>query len=154
MEQPSIRFVDNQTILPVLRELVESGQSVRLTVSGSSMSPLLCHQRDSVLLEPIRRPLRRGDIALYQRTNGQYVLHRVCRVDPQGRLYCIGDAQTQVEGPLEPGQCFALAAAVCRKGQWLRPGDFWWEFFARAWLRMVPLRRPVMRLYARIARKK
>lgn len=144
------RQVDNAVWIPVLKELLENGKQVRINVSGSSMSPLICHQRDSVLLEPIKRELKRGDIVFYQRTNGQYVLHRIYKVDRKGNVYCIGDAQKDIEGPLNQNQFFAIVISVNRKGKWISPGDFWWEFFEHVWLRIIPLRRFVMWLYGKI----
>lgn len=150
LNQGKVRQVHNDIWIPVLQELIESGKQVRMTVSGSSMSPLICHQRDSVLLEPIRRELKKGDIVFYQRTNGQYVLHRICKIDRDGHIYCIGDAQKDMEGPLDKKQFFAVVTAINRKGQWIVPGDFWWEFFEHIWLRMIPARRWMIHIYGKM----
>ena len=32
----------------------------------------------------------------------------------------------------------------------LAPGDFWWEFFARVWVRLIPLRPVLTRIYGLI----
>ncbi len=50
----------------------------------------------------------------------------------------MGDAQTQIEGPVKREQIFALITKVRRKEKWLEPGDFWWEFFEHVWLHMIP----------------
>ena len=44
-------------------------------------------------------------------------------------------------------QVFALVTKVQRKGRVLAPGDFWWEFFARVWVRLIPLRPLLVRAY-------
>ena len=31
---------------------------------------------------------------------------------------------------------------VKRKGKILEPGDFWWDFFEKAWIRLVPVNAP------------
>ena len=59
----------------------------------------------------------------------------------------MGDAQTQIEGPVKREQIFALITKVRRKEKWLEPGDFWWEFFEHVWLHMIPLRRGIMWCY-------
>ena len=141
------RQVDPQVFLPALLELVDQGQEVSLVISGGSMTPFLVHGRDTILISPVRRPLRRGDMALYRRTNGYYVMHRICRVqmvDGQPHYYFVGDAQTQIEGPILREQILGHITAVKRKGRWLRRGDFWWEFFAHVWLWLRPAR-PVLR---------
>ena len=141
-----MRTLDSDAYLNTLRDLVNQGQEVRLTISGSSMAPFLIHGRDSILFSKPQTPLRRGDMVFYQRENGQFVMHRILHVKPEG-LYLIGDAQTQIEGPLNPTCVFARITQVNRKGKWIKPGDFWWWFFQTVWLRVIPLRRIIMGLY-------
>ena len=124
-----------------------------MVISGSSMSPFLIHARDSVWLKKPNRPLKVGDIVFYQRESGQYVLHRICKIKSDG-YYMIGDAQTQIEGPLKREQIFAQIGKVERKGKILKPGDFWWNFFEKVWIRMIPVRVIVTRIYAIIYRNK
>jgi SOS-response transcriptional repressor LexA len=143
-----MRTIENEQIMPVISELVKEGKRIRLTVSGSSMAPFLVHQRDSVIIERPREAFRTGDIVFYLRTNGQYVMHRIHHIDRDGRLYIIGDAQTEIEGPVEVSAVFGIIRKANRKGKWTRPGDFWWEFFARVWIHMIPVRRLILRIYA------
>lgn len=131
----------------MLRELTEEGREVGIMIAGNSMSPFLVHQRDNIVFKKPDRELRRGDIVFYERANGQFVCHRICRIRPDG-FYLVGDAQIQVEGPIRREQIFGLITGVMRKGKWLAPGDFWWEFFEKVWIRIIPLRRPLVRLYA------
>ncbi|MBQ2948874.1 MAG: S24/S26 family peptidase [Clostridia bacterium] len=132
----------------MLKGLVEEGKEVSIIVTGSSMNPFLIHQRDTVFFRRPDRPLRRGDIVFYQRDNGQYVLHRIVRV--RGDMFdIIGDAQTEIEFGVRREQIFALITKVKRKGKLIRPGDFWWMFFERVWLRMIPLRRIISVVYGK-----
>ncbi|MBR5020759.1 MAG: S24/S26 family peptidase, partial [Oscillospiraceae bacterium] len=109
--------------------------------------PFLISGRDTVHLSRLERPARRGDILLYRRDNGDYVLHRVRRVEKDGTLTIIGDAQTELEHGIREDQIIAVVTSVIRKGKRMGPGDFWWEFFEKVWIRMIPLRRLVWRLY-------
>lgn len=140
------RVVDAQEYIDVLRGILEEGKEVSLTITGNSMSPFMIHERDVIVLAPINSPLKKGDMAMFQRANGQYVMHRVCRVKSEA-CYFVGDAQDWIEGPISREQIFGRVTAVRRKNVWIRPGDFWWEFFEHVWIRMIPLRRPVMRIY-------
>ena len=156
MEQKDlpVKTVDTQTFLDAVKEMVREGRDVPVTITGNSMSPFLVHGRDRVLLSRITRPLQKGDMVLYQRKGGQYVMHRIRRIDRRrNEYYMIGDAQAVTEGPLAEGQIAAVVTSVCRKGKWLKQGDFWWEFFRGLWLNMVPFRRPVLQVYALIRRK-
>ncbi len=141
-----MRRVDTDAYVSMLRDLVNEGKECRLLISGSSMAPFLVHERDSILFSKPDRELRRGDMVFYQRDNGQFVMHRILKVKPEG-LYIIGDAQTEVEGPVRPEQVFALVTKVNRKGKWVGPGNFWWWFFSTVWLRLFPVRRLILKLY-------
>lgn len=137
----------------MLRELTEQGREVSMIISGSSMAPFLIHQRDRICFKKPDRELKKGDMVFFQRDSGQFVMHRILRIKPEG-YYIVGDAQTEIEGPVRREQIFGLITKVKRKEKWMEPGDFWWEFFARIWLHMLPFRRPVMGLYARITQKR
>lgn len=122
-----------------------------LTVTGSSMAPFLVHGRDQILFRKLQGPLRRGDLAFYCRADGSYVMHRVFRVDADGNYYLLGDAQQQVEGPLEPQRIFAMVPRVCRKGKWLDHSSPCWRFFATVWLWLRPVRPQVLHIYGRLS---
>lgn len=146
-----MKYVDTREYVSVLRELTEQGKEVSLIISGSSMSPFLIHQRDYICFKKPERKLKKGDMVFYQRDSGQYVMHRIWKIQPDG-YYIVGDAQTEIEGPVREEQIFALITKVQRKGKWLAPGDFWWEFFEHVWLHMIPIRRKIMKIYAKVIR--
>ncbi len=169
----NIRTVDTGEYLSMLRELTEEGREVGFRITGSSMNPFLVHLRDTAIFKKPDRPLCRGDIVFYQRDSGQYVCHRIQRVcgraasrksrDPasaeesqrsavsagfrDGVTYdLIGDNQIETEHGVRPDQIFGLVVRVNRGGKVLTPESFWWKFFARVWIRIVPLRYPIMRI--------
>lgn len=146
------RVVDTNEYVSVLRELAEEGRVVSMLVVGSSMSPFLCHKRDYIYFTKPDRELRRGDMVFYQRDTGQYVMHRIYRGKKDG-YYMVGDAQTQIEGPLRGDQIFARIIKVKRKGRIIEPGNFWWEFFEHVWIRIIPLRKVIEKLYSLLGRK-
>ena len=141
------RVVDTNEYVTVLRELAGEGRVVSMLVAGSSMSPFLCHKRDYIYFTKPDRELRRGDMVFYQRDTGQYVMHRVYKRKKDG-YYMVGDAQTQIEGPLRRDQIFARIIKVKRKGRIIEPGNFWWEFFEHVWIRIIPLRKVTEKLYS------
>ena len=147
------RVVDTNEYVSALRELAEEGRVVSMLIAGSSMSPFLCHNRDYIYFTRPDRELRRGDMVFYQRDTGQYVMHRIYKKKTDG-YYMVGDAQTQIEGPLRRDQIFARIIKVKRKGKILRPGNFWWEFFEHVWIRIIPLRKVVEKGYSLLNWKK
>ena len=59
---------------PFIKDTVADGNTVTLCVTGNSMAPLWHHLRNNVVLgscDPSQ--LKRGDVPLYKRSNGQYV---------------------------------------------------------------------------------
>ena len=141
-----MRRLDTEAYVSALRDLVNEGKECRLLISGSSMAPFLVHERDSIIFSKPQRELQRGDMVFYQRETGQFVMHRILHVKPEG-LYIVGDAQTEIEGPVNPNQVFAVVTKAQRKGKWIGPGDFWWWFFRTVWLRLVPVRKIILKLY-------
>ena len=141
-----MRYLDTRAYISTLRELTEEGHEVNLLISGSSMSPFLIHTRDTIYFKKPDRELKKSDIVFYERENGQFVVHRICKVTPEG-YYIVGDAQTDIEGPVKREQIFAIVTKVKRKDKWIVPGDFWWEFFARVWVNMIPLRPLFIKVY-------
>lgn len=148
-----MKKVDTKEYVSMLRELTESGKEVSMLIAGSSMSPFLIHERDSICFKKPDRTLRRGDMVFYQRPGGQYVMHRIYKVSAE-EYYIVGDAQQDIEGPVKREQIFALITKVRRKGKWIAPGDFWWEFFEHVWIRMVPVRRLIIGSYTKMKRIK
>lgn len=144
-----MRKLDTDAYISTLRDLVNQSKEVRLIISGSSMTPFLVHERDSILFSKPDSPLKRGDMVFYQRENGQFVMHRILHVKPEG-LYIIGDAQVEIEGPVDPSCVFARITKINRKGKWIGPGQFWWWFFQHIWLSIIPLRPYIIKLYSLI----
>ena len=104
-----------------------------LTVTGWSMRPLLRHARDVVLLEdPQKRPPRRGDIVLFRRTTGEWVLHRVIGRTAAGSLIMNGDAQTWTE-LISPEQARGVVSAVRRGARVLPCSGPLLRFYTWAW---------------------
>ena len=135
-----------------LLAIMETGAAAPLVISGSSMSPFLVHGRDTVFLTPPKKQLKKGDMILYRRQSGAYVLHRIRAVEGE-TFTLIGDGQTEKEHGIRPEQVLAVVTAVRRKGRRLKKGSFWWDFFEKIWLNMIPLRPAALRIYGFLMRK-
>ena len=84
----------DQLIGLVQLQLSEKG-SASLVVTGNSMLPIFRHMRDRVLLAPPEN-FKKGDIILYRRDDGKYVLHRILK-KKDGYVICSGDNQWVME---------------------------------------------------------
>ncbi len=99
-------------LVPIMKEQINMGRTVRFKPRGTSMLPLIRQGRDSVTLEKINRPLKRNDIVFYQRDNGQFVLHRIVRIGDT--ITCSGDNEYTFEKNLRHDQMFAVVCKFSR----------------------------------------
>lgn len=142
-----VRVLPPEVLMEQLLGLLDSAEYVPLNISGSSMTPFLMHSRDTVYLSKVTRPLKKSDMILYRRDNGAYILHRIYRVTPDG-YWLVGDAQILIEKGVRPDQVLALVTAVRRKEKLLQPGSFWWDFFEKVRIRVIPLRPGIVAAYS------
>ena len=147
MEIRNCKVLDTESYVSALKEIIESGKETGIIIAGNSMSPFLADERDYVYLKKPDRELKKGDIVFFQRENGQFILHRICACKPEV-FYIVGDAQMEIEGPVAREQIFAIVTKARRKGKWIQSGDFWWDFFERVWVNIIPARRVVRSIYA------
>ena len=109
------KFLMNEAV-PLMQESLNRGQEVFFSPSGVSMLPTLKEGRDTVVLRAPSSHLRKYDIALFRRQNGQYVLHRV--VKSRGGVYTfMGDAQHFREEGIDHSRIVALCVACVRNGR-------------------------------------
>ncbi len=125
-------------VLPAIRE----GGSFVLTVTGFSMAPTL-RPGDPVLLASWEK-IRVGDILLFQRQSGEFILHRCVRVRGD-RLTMNGDAQVWTE-EISKTQVRAKAVKRCRGGKWGPFNPLW----AALWRYARPFRRLILGLWRRL----
>ena len=102
------KTVDTALLMEEYRTLLDTVELLPLQITGSSMTPFLAPGRDSVMLSKPKCPLRAGDMVLYQRDGGAYVLHRIVRREQDGTFSIIGDGQDQIETGIRADQIFAV----------------------------------------------
>lgn len=92
--------IANDILIPELARLLREEKEVRFTPSGVSMRPFIEGDKDSVVLAPLTRTPRRGDIllakAVTQDERTAYVLHRVLRVEAE-KIVLQGDGNLSGE---------------------------------------------------------
>lgn len=142
--------LDTKEYLDTVCDLLSQGQQlVPVPVAGSSMTPFL-HPGDTVYVDLPTQPLRKADIVLFTRPSGQYILHRIIKVNPDGSFIMLGDAQTEREYVDGPGRIHARVTKATHKGKLLTPRSLRWLFFATVWIWAAPLRPKLMALWASI----
>ena len=101
---------------PLIREVIDKGGTFTMMPRGTSMLPLIRQGKDSVILSPLKPETIPGDIILYKRDNGQFVLHRVMMAKNGVYTMC-GDNQVVFEKGIENRHLIAIASGIIRDGK-------------------------------------
>ncbi len=106
------------SLYPVIYRVISDGDVFPVIVNGSSMLPLLRHGLDTVYFSSIEgRKIRRGDIVLFERNDGKFVMHRVYKVHKNGTFSFVGDNQVAIEHNVTKDMLRAYVPFVIRKGK-------------------------------------
>jgi len=97
----------------MIRDAIEAGGELWVSGAGQSMHPTI-RDADLVLLVPVDRAVRRGDIVLFP-LGARLVLHRVERLQGSAVL-TKGDAREMCDPPIVVGNVLARAVAVRGSG--------------------------------------
>lgn len=127
-----------------IRLVLDSGGEFRMYPKGTSMLPLLRQGVDSVVLEKPKFPLKRGDIAFYQRDNGAYILHRVIRAENGCYTMC-GDNQLTFEHDIEERHIIGVVTRFYRGERCVKPDSLRYRVYLFLW-RSFFLRRVYFKL--------
>lgn len=138
------------SLIHVILLQLQNGGKANLVITGYSMRPMLYQYRDSVMLVPVQKQLQPGDVALFQRDNGRYVLHRVIRVTPEGYLFC-GDNQWELEA-VEHRQIVAVVDSFRRKDKCYSLEHPGYRLYQWVWLKLFFLRKYYIRLRRQFGR--
>ena len=119
-------------------ELERSGKLVYTTV-GTSMNPLIKQDRDLSIIEKPKGRLKKYDVALYKRPNGQYVLHRVVKVLDDGYVI-LGDNCVNKEFNIKETQILGVLVSLVRNGKEVDLNSFGYKLYVRARYAHYPVR--------------
>ena len=148
MPDTSVRL---EQLFPLMKEQLALGQSVRFTPQGTSMRPTIYGGRDQVVLSPLPEKLKKYDLPLYRREDGQFVLHRIVKV---GDTYtCVGDNQFMLEEGVPQEWMIALATGFIRKGKYYSTNGKGYRVYCRIWHWSRPARRFTLQCWRGVIRR-
>lgn len=148
----SIKKTDNDILMPVVLESVNSGNDARIKISGFSMYPLVTSWRDSVLLTKSDK-IKKGDVPLIRRPDGSYVLHRVVKIK-DGKLGLRGDYQQKIEFPISEECVVAVAKGFYRNDKFIPCESKGYKLYKSFWMNTVWLRPLMLKALAIYTAKK
>lgn len=126
-----IKQTQLEQLMPIMQDKLMQGNSVRLYPSGVSMLPMLRQGVDSVIISPLPHSLKRYDLPLYRRDNGQYVLHRIVKIDET--FTCMGDNQFGKETGIRQDQMIGLVTVFYRKDKRVSVTNTGYQIYCRFW---------------------
>lgn len=97
-------------------EVIERDGVLVYTNTGYSMLPLIRPTGDLIVIKKCTKPLKKYDIPLYRRSNGQYVLHRIVKAKKDGYVL-VGDNCTYAECGIKEEQIIGVLYSVIREGK-------------------------------------
>ena len=111
------------------REVLDKKGHLVSVVIGNSMHPLLRERKDSIHLVKLKNEPKRYDVVLYQRTNGEYIFHRILKVEKDKLIVC-GDNQWKKE-TINREQIIGIGIGFYRKEKYISSDDFWYKIYSR-----------------------
>lgn len=122
-------------------EWVRSGAAPTVTIrlDGDSMRPLIRRNRDAVTIQPLTRPLKRGDVVLFRSSTGQYVIHRVWKLRGQF-VQTLGDNCWNPDPWMDAGQVLGIVVSVKRNARAWNLNTRLSRTLGRIWMALRPLR--------------
>lgn len=137
--------------MPLIREVLDAGKSVRILPRGTSMLPMLRQGKDSVVLSPLPPQLKKYDLPLYQRENGKYVLHRI--IGAGDTYVCMGDNQFIKESGVKHEQMIAVVTAFTRGEREYSVNHPGYRVYCRMWYHGRHVRRFIRRAMSFLRRR-
>ena len=139
-----------ESIAELIDVQLSHGDRANLIVTGSSMLPMLHHRRDSVMLASVADTLKKGEVILYRRSDGRYILHRIVALT-EGGFICSGDNQA-VREFVAREQILAMVAEFTRKGKHFHANAPGYRLYKALWVGLFPLRLHYLILRRRLGR--
>lgn len=127
-------------LYPTMQKVLNAGGEFLFYPNGSSMLPTIRPGRDGVLLSRADT-IKRGDLLLYVRRDGSFVLHRLVKIKKDGSLVMRGDAQYIDEGGILPKAVVGRVCAIVRGKKEIRTSSLSFQAKGRARRASYPLRR-------------
>lgn len=125
--------------------LSETGAKVpvEITLAGVSMQPLIRKGRDVVTILPVEGELKKGDIVLFRRADGAYVVHRIFRIE-KDRIITLGDNCENPDPPISRAQILGIVKTIRRGRRVIETSSAAQQRYGKIWMKFLPLRKRIL----------
>lgn len=115
------------------------------TNKGNSMYPLIRQGKDVLIIKKCNTRLKKMDVPLYKRESGQYVLHRIIKVNEND--YVIrGDNTYSNETGIRDEQMLGVLSGVIRSGKEISVNSFGYKLYSYFWYYTYYLRKIIIKI--------
>ncbi len=135
-----------QELLPFIEEALNNNKTFTIPITGTSMLPLLVKGRDTVTIKKCETTLKKGDLPLYRRQDGSFVLHRVVSVEADGTYTMCGDNQFLKEKGIAHTAIIGVVTAITRNGKTFSVDSKKYQLYVKLGLLLLNVRYPYKRL--------
>lgn len=97
------------------KALAEQGEVVACS-AGVSMYPMLRNKQDMIVVEQVKRELKKFDVPVYRLKSGKIVMHRILKVRPD--VYIIRGDNLWDKEYVKPEQVIGVLKAFYRDGKY------------------------------------
>lgn len=138
--------VTMKELLPFIEEALNNDKTFIIPITGTSMRPLLIAGRDTVTLKKCDSKLKKGDLPLYRRQDGTFVLHRVVGFTGNGDYIMCGDNQFLKEKGIAHSQIIGVVTEITRDGKTFSVENKKYQRYVKLGLLLLNIRYPYKRL--------
>lgn len=139
-QEMSRLFLQNDRFLPVVSELLKSGQTVTLKARGYSMRPFIEHDRDDLIFA-YTDTVRVRDVILAEIAKGHFVCHRVEKIEGN-QITLRGDGNIRGTESCTLDDVRGKLIKVQRLGKtWNLETSRFWKIYSHVWPALLPVRR-------------
>lgn len=102
------------------KTLTEQGEIMACS-AGVSMLPMIRNKKDMVVIETVKRELKRSDVPVYRLASGKIVMHRILEVRPD--VYVIRGDNLLDKEYIKPEQIIGVLKEFYRGGKHVNCAD-------------------------------
>lgn len=121
-----------------LAEELRAGRPVVTGTKGVSMEPLLYENKTHVVIQPLWRDPVKGDLVIYLRPDGVYVIHRI--VGRRGDFFLIRGDNCVSHEKVPEDWIVGVVTQIYRKGRVISVTDWGYRLYVWFWMKSWPFR--------------
>lgn len=143
------KYIPNEALVPLWKDIIDSGRTVTLRARGRSMRPMWHHNRDSVCLSALSKPLAVGQVVLAEVEPKCYVIHRIVALS-EDEVVLRGDGNPYSAERVSPDKVLGIITSFTlhlgKRAYTYSTESLLWRLHSALWPNNVLLRRILLKI--------